>query len=73
VFRRNSTLGLRSGGSGSSEWRKIECATCQQRFMLRINSEGWVNALPISANAPSKVAAAGYSAVDATTSDWIIA
>jgi hypothetical protein len=66
VFRR-SPLG------GSSEWRKIECCGCSGRFMLRINSEGWVTAQAIDSSAPPTMRKAGYSAVDPDQRGWLTA
>jgi hypothetical protein len=71
VFRRHSALHDRQGGGGSSEWRKIECNACQGRYMLRINSDGWVNAQAIDVNAPPEVRKAGYSAVNADGQGWL--
>src|SRR5687767_4495673 len=64
IFRRHSSLHDREGGGGSSEWRKIECCGCKGKFMLRINSDGWVTALPIDTNAAPSKTKGGYSAVD---------
>jgi hypothetical protein len=71
VFRRHSALHDRQGGGGSSEWRKIECNACQGRYMLRINSDGWVNAQAIDINAPPAVRKAGYSAVAPDGHNWL--
>jgi ribosomal protein L37AE/L43A len=70
VFRRNMTMGDRSGGAGSSEWRKIQCDGCERKFMLRINSEGWVTGLPIE-SAPGDAAKADYSALDTASGAWL--
>jgi len=69
VFRRSLTL----GGAGSSEWRKIQCDKCLGRFMLRINSDGWVTTQAIDVDAAPCCKKAGYSAVDDSARDWIVA
>jgi hypothetical protein len=73
IFRRHTALHDREGGGGSSEWRKIECDLCKGKYMLRINSDGWVNAQAIDPNAPPEVRKAGYSAVDPEAHDWLTA
>ena len=73
VFRRHGALHDREGGGGSSEWRKIQCDACERRYMLRINSEGWVSAQAIDADAPPEVRKAGYSAVDPEARGWLTA
>ena len=68
IFRRSPL-----SASGNSEWRKIECCGCSGRFMLRIDSEGWVSAQAIDATAPPSMRKAGYSAVDPEQHGWLTA